>query len=284
MLDISALLRAQLEERLRSNYAEMFDVGAAETLEFALAAATTALGHIATSNALYHNVEHTVYVTIVGSEILNGRQAVAHDVNEKDWLNVIIALLCHDIGYVRGICAGDRPERLVTGLENQTSWVSTGVSDAALMPIHVDRGKQFVYESFADVASVNVADVQACIERTRFPVPGENWYQQNDDYPGLVRAADLIGQLSDPRYLYKLTAVFYEFEEIGFNDNTGYQKPGDLLEAYPSFFAHNVAPYIDPACAFLQHSETGREVVTNLQRNLEDSQRADVFLPAANLA
>lgn len=37
------------------------------------------------------------------------------------------------------------------------------------------------------------------------------------NYPGLVQAADLIGQLSDPRYLKKISALFYEFQETGFN-------------------------------------------------------------------
>jgi len=53
------------------------------------------------------------------------------------------------------------------------------------------------------------------IELTRFPVPKAEDHQDTVYYPGLVRVADLIGQLSDPRYLNKITSLFYEFEETG---------------------------------------------------------------------
>ena len=41
------------------------------------------------------------------------------------------------------------------------------------------------------------------IEHTRFPVPDDEAHESTDDFPGLVRAADLIGQLADINYLRK---------------------------------------------------------------------------------
>lgn len=271
MLNITELLAAEVGNRLSSNYAVMFGGADAGQLTAAVHIAHQALSSIGTSDALYHNVEHSVYVTLVGMQILLGRQVASADVSRDDWLNVIASLLCHDIGYVRGICANDGADRLATGVGNQSTRLAAGASDAALMPLHVDRGKRFVGEQFGGAGQplIDTAVVQACIERTRFPVPDDPWYAQTGDYPGLVRGADLIGQLSDPRYLHKLSAVFFEFEEIGFNRQTGYRKPGDLLSSYPAFFEKNVAPFIVDAERYLKQTKDGREILVSLYRNLE---------------
>lgn len=270
MLNVTQLLAEEVSNRLGANFAVSF--GGADTGHLALAtrAVREALDRIATSDALYHNVEHTVYVTLVGLQILLGKQILEGDVSREDWLNVVVALSCHDIGYVRGVCLGDQSERVATGISNHTIRIGDGDSDAVLMPIHVDRGKRYVAENYLHgEAMIDITVVQGCIERTRFPVPNEPLHLQTGDYPGLVRGADLIGQLSDPRYLHKLAAVFYEFEEIGFNSNTGYQKPGDLLNAYPSFFEKNVAPFIPESVRYLEQTKDGREILASLYRNLE---------------
>ena len=100
-------------------------------------------------------------------------------------------------------------------------------------------------------------------------------------YPGLVRGADLIGQLSDPRYLQKLPAVFYEFEEIGFNVAMGYRSPGDLLASYPAFFETRVEPYIDAAVGYLQQTDEGRDILSHLYANLDQARKYDPAMMAA---
>ncbi len=284
MLNVTQLLAAEVANRLGANFAVSF--GGADSGHLALATQVSgdALRRIAASDALYHNVEHTVYVTLVGLQILLGKQILEGDVSRDDWLNVVVALSCHDIGYVRGICLSDAKERIATGVSNHTIRLGEGSSDATLMPIHVDRGKRFVAENYAQgEAMVDISLVQACIERTRFPVPNEATYLQNGDYPGLVRGADLIGQLSDPRYLNKLSAVFYEFEEIGFNSNTGYRQPRDLLDAYPSFYERNVVPFIPESVRYLEQTKDGREILHSLYRNLDLARARDTqgSLPTA---
>jgi len=64
--------------------------------------AQLALENIATSDAAYHDVHHTIMVTLVGQEILRGRHISVGGVTPRDWLHFIISLLCHDI-------AGDLP-------------------------------------------------------------------------------------------------------------------------------------------------------------------------------
>lgn len=277
MLNVTQLLTGEVANRIDAAFGAMFGDADRDHAQIAKDAAATALGHIATSDALYHNVEHTVHVTIVGLEILHAKQARELSVTPGDWLNTVVAMLCHDIGYVRGICEADDGERLANGIGSQSTRIAIERSDAALMPIHVDRGKRYVEEYFGNCPLIDILAVQACIERTRFPVPPDPWYQQNGDYPGLVRGADLIGQLSDPRYLNKLSAIFYEFEEVGFNEGMGYRMPGDLLEAYPIFFEKSVDPYITDSLALLETTVAGRAIIENLYQNLNCARRPELL-------
>ena len=269
MLNVTQVLTSILSECATTHYRALFPQAPGHHLDLTLAVAQTALDAISRSDALYHNIEHTSHVTLVGLQILKAKQERDRAVRPEDWSNTVIALLCHDIGYVRGLCRADTAQALSTGVDNALYKAAAGTSDAVLMPIHVNRGKRFIEEQFNESALVDVAFVNACIERTRFPVPNDPWYLQTSDYPGLVRAADLIGQLSDPRYLHKLAAIFYEFEEIGFNGNMGYKSPGDLLTAYPTFFDRSVAPYIKPAVDLLARTPEGRDILVHLHTNLE---------------
>ncbi|MBV8392846.1 MAG: metal-dependent phosphohydrolase, partial [Alphaproteobacteria bacterium] len=61
--------------------------------------ARIALECIGNSDALYHNVEHTMLVTLAGHDIMRGR-ALHNHMPPEDYAHVIIACLMHDIGYV----------------------------------------------------------------------------------------------------------------------------------------------------------------------------------------
>src|ERR1700749_3566903 len=96
--------------------------------------AQLALENIATSDAAYHDVNHTIMVTLVGQEILRGRHISVGGVTPRDWLHFIVSLLCHDIGYVRGICRGDEDAKSVTNLAGEKTNLPERVTDAAIRP------------------------------------------------------------------------------------------------------------------------------------------------------
>ncbi|MGB3691881.1 MAG: Npun_R2479 family HD domain-containing metalloprotein [Spirulinaceae cyanobacterium] len=233
-------------------------------------AAGMALENIANSDALYHNVEHTVFVTLVGQEILRGKHIKEGGVTNEDWLHFLISLQCHDIGYVRGVCSTDQPkERLyATGVGDMKVSVPPGSTDASMAPYHVDRGKLFVQERFGHHNLIDSETLKNNIELTRFPVPNDDDHNSTSSFPGLVRAADLIGQLSDPRYLQKIPALYYEFEEIGTNKALNYRNPGDLRSNYPSFYWQAVYPYLPTALAFLDLTQSGKQITANLYANV----------------
>jgi hypothetical protein len=141
-------------------------------------------------------------------------------------------------------------------------------TDASLTPYHVDRSKRFVEETLSQYRGIDIDRLKQNIELTRFPVPPDPLYQDTIHYPGLVRAADLIGQLADPNYLQKTTALFQEFEEIGVHQQLGYDTPEALRLAYPEFFWNVVYQYIQTGLRYLDVTLAGQTLVNDLHRNL----------------
>ncbi len=227
-----------------------------------------AMENIANSDALYHNVEHSILVALVGQEILRGKHIREGGVSCEDWLHYIIALVCHDIGYVKGVCRQDRNGFYATGKDGGMVPLAIGSSDAALTPYHVDRAKLFIDERFGGHKLIDADVIKHNIELTRFPVPSAEDHQDTTNFPGLIRASDLIGQLSDPRYLKKIGALFYEFEETGVNKTLGYRHPGDLRRDYPKFYWHSVHPYIQDALHYLSLTQQGKQIIANLYSNV----------------
>jgi hypothetical protein len=222
-----------------------------------------ALERIAQTDAFYHNMEHTLMVTLVGQEILLGKHMHEGGVKPEDWMQFMISLLCHDIGYVKGICRDDDGRRCTTGQATMVT-LPPGATDAILTPYHVDRGKIFVRERFGGHDLIDADAICRNIELTRFPLPDESDRQETNDYPGLVRAADLIGQLADPSHLRKLPALFMEFEETGTNAKFGFKTPEDLRTDYPNFYWNVVHRYIGSALRHLEVTQQGRQWTANL--------------------
>ncbi len=257
MLDITKILSDKFVECLVDGYRSEFNDEHPEYQDLIKNTVERIVVIISSSNTLYHNVEHTIQVTLVGQAILQGKRTVDDSVTPEIWLNFIIALLCHDIGYVSGICSSDCQEN-----------VPNLASNAKLMSVHIDRGKQFVAEVFSEQSEIELEFIQQCIERTRFPVMDTEEAQQTDDFPGLVRGADLVGQVSDPRYINKLPAVFFEFEESGFNQITGYKQPGDLLKNYADFYRSSIEPYVKESIEYLRRTQVGRDILSYHDQNI----------------
>lgn len=240
-----------------------------------------AMENIANTDALYHNVEHTVNVTLAGQAILEGKHLYEGQVTPSEWMHFTIALLCHDIGYIKGICSLDNGNQVATGIGDETITLPEGGTDVALTPYHIDRGKMFVRERFGnklleDMDSVIDAEkIASYIEMTRFPPPDKPEYKDTHSYAGLVRAADFIGQLGDPNYLRKTPALFYEFEETQSNQAHGYTKPGDLRESYAKFFWNVVSPYIKPALNYLQVTQDGKQWIASLYSHVFTAEHLD---------
>jgi hypothetical protein len=270
MFNPTEVMTANCIKQLESGYRRTYGSFRSDYADVLGWVARMALETIAHSDAPYHDIEHTILVTLVGQEILRGKQLQEGSVSPEDWLHFIVALLCHDIGYIKGICQADRiAERVyATGLGDEVVQLPVGSTDASLTPYHVDRGQRFVEENFAAQPAIAIEIVNHHIELTRFPVPNAAIYQETASYAGLARAADLLGQLSDPRYLQKIPSLFYEFAETGANRALGYRHPDDLRAGYPAFFKKVVCPYIQPALHHLKATQQGRDITAHLYANV----------------
>jgi hypothetical protein len=259
---LGSYLAEQLNRRFGST-----DVGLTELIP---SLSRLALDCIGNSDALYHNVEHTMLVTLVGHEIMSGR-ALLTPTSASDYAHVIAACLFHDIGYVRGILKRDGADEYVIDSRGGKTALARGSSDAALMPYHVDRSKLFVMDRIAKSKLLDAGRITSAIECTRFPP--SNDHEKDNEEGFLVRAADLIGQLGDPHYLRKGNALYYEFEEVGMNRQLGYTSPADLTNQYPQFYWSSVSVHIQPAIRYLNVTSSGRQWIATLYSNVFRAER-----------
>ena len=199
---LGSFLASDMKDRFGSSHARL-----AELIPFA---ARLALDCIGNSDALYHNVEHTLLVTTAGHDIFMGR-ALLTPSTPTDYSNFIVACLTHDIGYVRGIVKGDDYNGYVVDGTGRKVSLPRGSSDAALAPYHVERSKLFVLDRIAAVEELDSARIARAIGFTRFPYSSTAEENEVDEEGALLRAADLIGQLGDPHYLRKSNSLYYEF-------------------------------------------------------------------------
>ncbi len=278
MLNLQKIMIDQFVEELKAAYVETYSIYEPHYGNIVGWAGQLALENIANSDALYHNMYHTIMVTLVGQSILRGKHLCDGGVTPRDWLHFTMALLFHDIGYVKGVCRKDKDDEFATGIEANTVKIVSGGTDVALTPYHVDRSKLFVQERFGGrlLVDVEVDLVTSYIEMTRFPIPDDDKHKDTRSYGGLLRAADFIGQLGDPNYLQKIPALFYEFEETGVNAQMGYKNPGDMRASFAKFYWNVVSPYLKPALHYLRVTQLGKQWVANLSAHVFEVEHPNV--------
>ena len=270
MITVPELAAEGLSAYLTEHLGRRFGSVEAQLTELIPAVARISLECIGNSDALYHNVEHTMLVTQVGYDIMKGR-ALLTQTYPDDFAHVLVACLLHDIGYVRGLLQGDGPDGYVMDAKGGKTKLPRGSSDAALTPFHVDRSKLYVMDRIGNSKILDAGRIADAIEYTRFPSPGG---ASGDSEEGsLVRAADLIGQLGDPHYLRKANALYLEFEEVGMNRQMGYASPADLTDKYPQFYWNSVSAHIQTAIRYLNVTSSGRQWIANLYGNVFRAER-----------
>jgi hypothetical protein len=268
MFDANRVLIEAFVETARQSYRELYP-GLAAALDAGLErAARTALDTVRRCDCPYHDLEHTMLVTDAGMTILRGRQQARGDLDPSTWLQAVVAMLFHDLGYLRGLLRDDRKGSYLADPSGRRVTPPPDATDAFLAPYHVSRGSMYVVERFAGDPVIDGAAVAACIEMTRFPVPDDPKYQSLDSTGALVRAADLIGQMGDPNYPMKQARLFTEFQETGEAHRLGYASTSALRADFPRFFYRQVHPYLPVALDYLYQTQEGEQWVANLIRHL----------------
>src|SRR3954462_8465894 len=114
MMTLPELAAAALERFLSSYMRRRFGSSHTQLSEMLPAAARIALECIGNRDALSHNVEPTLLVTLAGHEILRGRALHSH-ITAEDYVHVIRAWRLHEIGYVRGLVKEDDVDGFIVG-------------------------------------------------------------------------------------------------------------------------------------------------------------------------
>jgi hypothetical protein len=168
MITVPELTSEALGSFLSSFMRQRFESSHRQLTEIVPSLARLALECIGNSDALYHNVEHTMLVTLAGHDILRGR-FLLEPRGPIDYAHVIVACLMHDIGYVRGVLRGDGDGHYVIDAEGRKVSLPRGASDAALLPHHVNRSILFVLERLKAIDVLDAERIARAIETTRFP-------------------------------------------------------------------------------------------------------------------
>ena len=252
---------------LLAEYDRMFGDTEPEHRRVIASVARMALDKIAGSDALYHDLDHALNVTFVMQEILKGKRALDGDVSPHDWTHMVVAALCFAIGFVRGALPGDGDGRYVIGADGATTTLPEGATDAALMPWVSARSSLFVRARFVDHPVLDAEFLSESIACTRLPIaactpvaaPG---------WPGLLRAAQIVGTVADPDFPLKLTALFLELKEIGQHEALGYTDVSALRARYPGLFWNLFAPHLGRATRYLRATDDGRQWLANMNAHL----------------
>ena len=94
MITVPELAADALGKFLANYMCRRFGSSQAHLVETVPSIARIAIECIGNSDALYHNVEHTMLVTLAGHDILRGRALHTH-MTAEDYAHVIIACLTH---------------------------------------------------------------------------------------------------------------------------------------------------------------------------------------------
>lgn len=171
------------------------------------------------SNVDYHDLSHTLAVTLAVARLMHGAVEAGSFLTEKDFNVGLASGLMHDTGYIQ---RSDDVE-------------GTG---AKYTLIHIDRSIEFVEQYYRDdpyfadhLGSFN--DILQCTGlNTR--VAELRFANGNIALLGkILGTADLLGQMADRHYLEKLLDLYDEFVEAGI---TTFASQLDLLEKTRGFY------------------------------------------------
>ena len=134
--------------RIEDDYRKLFGEGPPGHLETISMVARMSVSRLARTNALYHNLDHTMMVALVGEDILRGRAYRDGDVRSIDWVHFLISLLTFGLGFTRDLCKGDSQGVCIINDTGDTISLPRGATDGYLWPYFTDRSKLFVRQYF----------------------------------------------------------------------------------------------------------------------------------------
>jgi hypothetical protein len=175
------------------------------------------------SNTKYHNLEHTIMVTLATARLTHGCARGGIGFIPENILLGLLASLFHDAGLI------------------QTEYDRKGTG-AKYTIGHEHRSAEFMRRNLTS-KKFSKKQMDACehlIRCTNLDIDIADIPFQSDELAimgKIVASSDLLGQMADRHYLEKLILLFKEFEEAGI---PGFASEGELIEKTEGFYK-NVA-------------------------------------------
>jgi len=168
-------------------------------------------------NTEYHNLKHTLDAFLATARLLDGKNITSGIYNEHKAVNLLLAALLHDTGYI----------------QEEFDTDGTGAKYTA---VHVKRSIEFTEKNAAilNLSQPDIAEISTFIACTGlkydyiYNLTGEERIGGS-----ILGTADLIGQMSDRAYLEKLLFLYYEFNEAGME---GFDTTFDILKKTLFFY------------------------------------------------
>ena len=175
------------------------------------------------SNTRYHNLEHTMMVTLATARLTHGCVKAGHQFDPGNILLGLLAALYHDSGLIQ-----TKQDRKGTGAKYTIG--------------HEDRSVKFMRKNLSGkkFSKTQMDDCGHLIRCTNLNIEIKDIpfrLKQIEILGKIVGSADLLAQMADRNYLEKLILLFKEFEEAGI---PGFDSEGELLEKTEGFYK-NVA-------------------------------------------
>lgn len=171
------------------------------------------------SNTRYHNLEHTVMVTLATARLIHGCVLAGFRFKQENILIGLLASLFHDAGLIQ-----TQQDRKGTGAKYTIG--------------HEERSVNLMRQNLSDgnFSKQQIDDCAQLIKCTNLSLGAADLSFRSEEIKTLgniVGSADLLGQMADRLYLEKLILLFKEFEEAGIPD---FDSEEALLERTEEFY------------------------------------------------
>ena len=218
----------------------------------------------------YHDLDHTLQVTICMAQLLNGRSGTPDEpvLGIRDWELAIISALLHDTGFLKEM--GDDS--------------GTG---AKYTFIHEQRSCAFARKHLPElgVSPSEIEDICSAMMCTgpRNSISSVSFQREEARQIALLLVtADYLAQMSAADYLEKLPRLYLEFvEAFEYNEvpleKRPYQSLDQLLEMTSGFWKNFVLPLLDgeaeAAYRYLSPLGTPNPYLVAVEANLAELER-----------
>ncbi len=252
---------------LRDGFVSAFPAAPGEHLDAIVRATRVGANRVALSDALYHDLDHTILVTRVGQDILRGKMIRDGRVSSLDWVHFTAALALFAIGFCRDLVPGDDGESCVISSSGMRLRLPEGSTVGRLWPWFAERGMMFVHHFFAGDPVLDAGRLSEMIDYARFP-PLLDTHPETKSYPGLLRAAHLIGAIADPYFMQKMKPLTLELSESGVLNQLGFKNVVEFRAGYPELYWKTLNPIIKDGTDLLEYTPPGRVWLASMRAHL----------------